>query len=226
MVDGVVLLVDASARARCRRPGSCSARRSRPSCPVILVVNKVDRPDARIEEVVAGVDRPAPRPGLRPARGRPGPRPRLDPRRPGRLRRRARPAARRSTSPPTAALPDNENLEPLFATILEHIPAPTYDRGRAAAGARHQPRRLAVPRPPRAAARLQRHAPQGPDRRLGARRRLAAERQDHRAARDQGARPRPDRVRRPGRHRRRRRHRGHHDRRDAHRRRTTRARCR
>ena len=31
MVDGVALLVDSS-RARCRRPGSCSARRCRPSC--------------------------------------------------------------------------------------------------------------------------------------------------------------------------------------------------
>ena len=32
MVDGVVLLVDASARARCRRPASCCARRSRRRC--------------------------------------------------------------------------------------------------------------------------------------------------------------------------------------------------
>ena len=33
MVDGIVLLVDASPRARCRRPGSCCARRSTPTCP-------------------------------------------------------------------------------------------------------------------------------------------------------------------------------------------------
>ena len=48
--------------------------------------------------------------------------------------------------------PTATNLEPLFQTILETIPAPTYHAGRAAAGARHQPRRLAVPRPARAGA--------------------------------------------------------------------------
>ena len=40
------------ARARCRRPASCCARRSRRKLPVILLVNKTDRPDARIAEVV------------------------------------------------------------------------------------------------------------------------------------------------------------------------------
>ena len=39
-------------RARCRRRGSSCARRSTAQLPVILVVNKVDRPDARIDEVV------------------------------------------------------------------------------------------------------------------------------------------------------------------------------
>jgi GTP-binding protein len=38
-------------RARCRRPGSCCARRWR-HLPVVLCINKVDRPDARIAEVV------------------------------------------------------------------------------------------------------------------------------------------------------------------------------
>ena len=52
MVDGVVLLVDASARARCRRPASCCARRSRRSCRSSSCINKVDRPDSRIAEVV------------------------------------------------------------------------------------------------------------------------------------------------------------------------------
>src|SRR5690625_7924130 len=37
-------------------------------------------------------------------------------------------AGRASTvQPADGQLPDNEDLEPLFATIMEHIPAPTYD---------------------------------------------------------------------------------------------------
>ena len=33
--------------------------------------------------------------------------------------------------PADGGLPDNEDLEPLFQTIIEHIPAPTYNRRRA-----------------------------------------------------------------------------------------------
>ena len=40
------------ARVRSRRPGSCCARPLLAHLPVILVVNKVDRPDSRIAEVV------------------------------------------------------------------------------------------------------------------------------------------------------------------------------
>jgi peptide/nickel transport system substrate-binding protein len=57
------------------------------------------------------------------------------------------------------------------------VPAPTYDRGRAAAGARHQPRRVAVPRPARAVPGPRGHDPQGPDSRLVPRRRHDRERQ-------------------------------------------------
>ena len=118
-------------------------------------------------------DRPPGCPHRRGRRREPGPaaRPRE---RPG--RRRARPRPRRASStcpsstPPAATaprawnkpengtLPDNDDLEPLFEAILKHIPAPTYDDEAPAAGLGHQPRLLAVPRPPRAAARLQRHA--------------------------------------------------------------------
>ncbi len=44
-------------------------------------------------------------------------------------------------------MPDSPDLEPLFRTILDTIPAPVVRRGGAAAGPRHQPRRLAVPGP-------------------------------------------------------------------------------
>ena len=43
-------------RARCPRPASSCARRSKPGSPSILVVNKVDRADARIAEVVHEVE--------------------------------------------------------------------------------------------------------------------------------------------------------------------------
>ncbi len=51
MVDGVLLFVDASEeplpQTRLR-----AAQGARAALPVVLVVDKVDRPDARIEEVV------------------------------------------------------------------------------------------------------------------------------------------------------------------------------
>jgi small GTP-binding protein len=50
MVDGVVLLVDA-AEGPLPRPGSCSEG-ARADLPVVLVVNKIDRADARPAEVV------------------------------------------------------------------------------------------------------------------------------------------------------------------------------
>ena len=215
MVDGVVLLVDAS-EGPLPQTRFVLRKALVAKLPVILVVNKIGPPRRPDHRRRARGDRPAARPGLRPARRRPGPRPRRDPRRARRLRRRqgrsrvAEPARGRrpaGRARPRAAVQDDPRADP-----RAHL-----HRGRAAAGARHQPRRVAVPRPPRAAPRLQRHDPQGPDRRVGPRRRHAAERQDHRAAGDQGARARQHRVRRPRRHRRRRRHREHHHRRDAHR---------
>ncbi|WP_400999521.1 translational GTPase TypA [Agromyces sp. GXQ0307] len=125
MVDGVVLLVDASEgplpQTRFVLRKALEAR-----MPVILLVNKTDRPDARIDEVVAesqdlllglasdladdvpdlDLDAILDVPVVY-ASGRNG-------------------AASR-TQPENGALPDNDDLEPLFEAILEHIPAPTYD---------------------------------------------------------------------------------------------------
>ena len=185
MVDAVVLLVDASEgplpQTRFVLRKALAAK-----MPVILVVNKVDRPDARISEVVDETLRAVPRPARR-----------LGPRRrarlPGRLRvgqgrprlagaARGRRHARQRQ--PRAAVPDDHGGG---AGSRVH-------RGRAAAGARHQPRRLAVPRPARAGARQGGHAAQGPAGRLVQARRHDRAGQDHRAARHRGARAQARRV--------------------------------
>lgn len=125
MVDGVVLLVDASEgplpQTRFVLRKSLEAK-----LPVILLVNKTDRPDARIDEVVdeahdlllglasdlvddvpdLDVDSLLELPVIY-ASGR---------------------AGRASLNKPAdGSLPDNEDLEPLFGAILKHIPAPKYD---------------------------------------------------------------------------------------------------
>ncbi|MCD7102313.1 translational GTPase TypA [Pseudoclavibacter sp. 13-3] len=125
MVDGVVLLVDASEgplpQTRFVLRKALAAR-----LPVILVVNKTDRPDARIGEVVeesqdlllslAG-DLEDEVPDLDEdalldvpviyASGR---------------------AGRASWNRPVdGELPDSDNLEPLFEAIMKHVPAPKYD---------------------------------------------------------------------------------------------------
>ena len=148
-------------RARCRRPASCCARRSQAQLPVILVVNKVDRPDARIAEVVDEtyelfldldadehqIDFPIVYASAKAGRAS------LNRPEDGAHARRAPTSSRCSRRSSTT------------------IPAPTLRRGRAAAGARHQPRRVALPRPARAVPRPQRHDPQGPAGRLVPRRR-------------------------------------------------------
>jgi GTP-binding protein len=125
MVDGVVLLVDASEgplpQTRFVLRKALEAR-----MPVILLVNKTDRPDARIDEVVAesqdlllglasdladdvpdlDLDAILDVPVVY-ASGRNG--------------------AASHTKPANGELPDNGDLEPLFEAILQHIPAPTYD---------------------------------------------------------------------------------------------------
>ena len=144
MVDGVLLLVDASEgplpQTRFVLRKALEAR-----LPVILVINKVDRPDARIAEVVdevyelfidldaaRGPDRVPDR--LHERQGRLG----LD----GGGRRGHRPEA--ADGPARRA-----------------HPGARVRRGAPAAGARHQPRRLALRRPAGDLPRAQRDDPRG-----------------------------------------------------------------
>jgi GTP-binding protein len=115
MVDGVLLLVDASEgplpQTRFVLRKALEAR-----LPVILVINKVDRPDARIAEVVDAcyelfLDLDATEDQIEfPI-----------------VYASAR-AGRASLNPPQdGTLPDSADLEPLFGVIAQHVPAPSYD---------------------------------------------------------------------------------------------------
>jgi GTP-binding protein len=115
MVDGVVLLVDASEgplpQTRFVLRKALAAR-----LPVILVINKVDRPDARIAEVVDEtyelfLDLDADEQQIEFP-----------------IVYASAKAGRASLERPAdGGLPDAPNLQPLFATILSAIPAPVYD---------------------------------------------------------------------------------------------------
>ncbi len=114
MVDGVLLLVDAS-EGPLPQTRFVLRKALEAQLPVILVVNKVDRPDARIQAVVNEVyelflDLDADESQIEfPI-----------------VYCNAR-AGRASLDPdPEALEPD---LQPLLDLILEHIPAPTYDEG-------------------------------------------------------------------------------------------------
>ncbi|SDL93125.1 GTP-binding protein [Streptomyces wuyuanensis] len=116
MVDGVVLLVDAS-EGPLPQTRFVLRKALQRRMPVILCINKTDRPDSRIDEVVnetydlfldLDADEDQIEFPIVYACGRDG--------------------IASLTKPEDGTVPaDSENLEPFFSTILEHIPAPTYD---------------------------------------------------------------------------------------------------
>ena len=125
MVDGVVLLVDAS-EGPLPQTRFVLRKALAANLPVILVVNKVDRPDSRLDEVVeestdlllslasdlaeenpdididAVLDVPV-------------------------IYASAKAGRADTVQPADGQLPANDNLEPLFKTIIERIPGPSYD---------------------------------------------------------------------------------------------------
>jgi GTP-binding protein len=117
MVDGVVLLVDAS-EGPLPQTRFVLRKALNAKMPVILVINKTDRPDARIAEVIDEtyelfmdldatadqIDFP-----IVYASGRDG--------------------KASLEKPENGSSPDSPNLLPLFDTILSTIPAPSYDEG-------------------------------------------------------------------------------------------------
>jgi len=128
MVDGVVLLVDAS-EGPLPQTRFVLRKALEAKLPVIIVVNKVDRPDSRISEVV--VEATDLLLGLASDLHEEVPDLDLDAILDVPVVYAAAKAGRASTvQPADGTLPtDSENLEPLFATIIEKIPAPTYEEG-------------------------------------------------------------------------------------------------
>ncbi|MGA8993191.1 MAG: translational GTPase TypA [Nocardioidaceae bacterium] len=117
MVDGIVLLVDAS-EGPLPQTRFVLRKALNADLPVVLVVNKVDRADARIEEVVDetyelfmdlldeshsqdALDFPV-------------------------VYASAKAGRASTTLPANGGMPDSDNLEPLFQTIIDTIPAPVF----------------------------------------------------------------------------------------------------
>ena len=119
MVDGVVLLVDAS-EGPLPQTRFVLRKALAKKLPLIVVVNKVDRSDARISAVVDetydlfmdlldddasdALDFPI-------------------------VYASAKAGRASLNQPADSEMPDSPNLEPLFETILEHVPAPFYEEG-------------------------------------------------------------------------------------------------
>lgn len=116
MVDGVVLLVDSS-EGPLPQTRFVLRKALQQRLPIILCINKTDRPDARIDEVVnetydlfldLDADEEQIEFPIVYACGRDG--------------------VASLTKPEDGTVPpDSTSLEPFFSTILEHIPAPVYD---------------------------------------------------------------------------------------------------
>ncbi|MDZ7886098.1 translational GTPase TypA [Mycobacterium sp. ITM-2016-00316] len=124
MVDGVVLLVDAS-EGPLPQTRFVLRKALAAHLPVIVVVNKTDRPDARIAEVVSeshdllldvasDLDDEAQN-AAEFALGLPV------------LYASGRAGIASTTEPANGENPDGENLDPLFDVLLEHIPPPQGD---------------------------------------------------------------------------------------------------
>jgi GTP-binding protein len=115
MVDGVVLLVDAS-EGPLPQTRFVLRKTLEANLPVILVINKVDRPDARIAEVIDQcyelfIDLDASEEQIEfPI-----------------VYAAARAGRASFNRPEDGGMPDSENLEPLFDVIRETVPAPVYD---------------------------------------------------------------------------------------------------
>ena len=119
MVDGVVLLVDAS-EGPLPQTRFVLRKALAKKLPLIVVVNKGDRSDARISAVVEetydlfmdlldddaadALDFPI-------------------------VYASAKAGRASLAQPADGGMPDSENLEPLFETILENVPAPSYEEG-------------------------------------------------------------------------------------------------
>jgi GTP-binding protein len=115
MVDGVLLLVDAS-EGPLPQTRFVLRKALAKRLPIIVVINKVDRSDARIAEVVdetyelffdldadeSQIDFPI-------------------------LYASAKAGRADSERPDDGTLPTSEDLQPLFAQILDTVPAPSYD---------------------------------------------------------------------------------------------------
>ncbi|MEX5247990.1 UNVERIFIED_CONTAM: translational GTPase TypA [Kocuria sp. CPCC 205295] len=125
MVDGVVLLVDAS-EGPLPQTRFVLRKALEAKLPVIVVVNKIDRPDARAEEVVSEtMDLLL---GLASDIAEDYPDMDLDAVLDVPVVYASGKAGRADTEfPGDGNLPASENLEPLFKTIMEHIPAPSYE---------------------------------------------------------------------------------------------------
>ncbi|MFI2613000.1 translational GTPase TypA [Kitasatospora sp. NPDC018619] len=116
MVDAVVLLVDAS-EGPLPQTRFVLRKALAQRLPVILCINKTDRPDSRIDEVINEtydlfLDLDADEEQIEfPI-----------------VYACARDGVASLTKPENGTVPaDSTNLEPFFSTLLEHVPAPSYD---------------------------------------------------------------------------------------------------